>query len=113
MKAKKKLMKEAEDQAILDAELDVLIKKRIIIDEANFEYCAKNKIINGFLLASIRQVAREYAKLSFVKVQNITDEDIHKWADDLRIIKWFDAHVWGGLVKGAKAFRDGEIKHKR
>lgn len=58
-----KLVEEMKNQALLDNKLDAIIKKRIIVDAANFEYCVKNNVINGFLLAGIRQSMREYAEI--------------------------------------------------
>lgn len=46
---KDKLAEEMKNQALLDNKLDAIIKKRIIVDAANFEYCVKNNVINAFL----------------------------------------------------------------
>jgi len=115
---KDKLAEEMKNQALLDNKLDAIIKKRIIVDAANFEYCVKNNVINAFLLAGIRQSMREYAKVYHeAKMKEVTDEDIERWAfkgKDLDELKRpFNRGYTIGLSHGAKAFRDGEIKHNR
>ena len=39
---------------------DRIIREKIIINKANLEYCAKNEVINGLLLQSIREAMQTY-----------------------------------------------------
>lgn len=41
--------------------VDRIIRERLVINKANLEYCAKNEIINGLLLQSIREAMESYA----------------------------------------------------
>ena len=43
-------------------EIDELIKKHIMINAANFEFCVRNNIITGFLLQGIRAAATLHAQ---------------------------------------------------
>ena len=71
--------------------IDRIIREKLIINKANLEYCAKNEVINGSLLQSIREAMQAYheAKLRESKIiesferenQYVTDEDIEKWAN--------------------------------
>ena len=60
---------------------DELIKT-IKIDEANFEYCAKHKVINGTLLVEIKRVMNKFASQNPERVK-ITNELIEHKANNI------------------------------
>ena len=57
-------------------ELSILAKEiisKICIDKSNFEYCAKNNIINGTLLQGIRAAMQEYASRQTAKYKELIE----------------------------------------
>jgi len=92
--------------------IDRIIREKLIINKANLEYCAKNEVINGSLLQSIREAMQAYHE---AKMKEVTDADIEHKADDVanrESSKEFERGEWLGFKEGARAFRDGLIKHK-
>ena len=68
----------------------------------------KHNVVNDQIIKPILEAMEQYHK---DKLNEITDNDIMAWADKLRGNRWFGALIWGGLVRGARSFKDGEIKH--
>lgn len=92
--------------------IDRIIREKLIINKANLEYCAKNEVINGSLLQSIREAMQAYHE---AKMKEVTDADIEHKADDVancESSKEFERGEWLGFKEGARAFRDGLIKHR-
>lgn len=87
--------------------IDRIIREKLIINKANLEYCAKNEVINGSLLQSIREAMQAYHN---AKMKEVTDADIKKAAEiDYRNTAYSDYdHAY---INGAKAMQNGEIKH--
>ena len=61
------------------------------------ELCIKNSLWEQILIEAMQAYHN-------AKMKEITDEDIVKWAEPKSVFI-------GAVVLGAKAFRDGEIKH--
>lgn len=76
-----------------------------ILDEAH-------KISSAMPLSAVQKHFTYLAMQRYhqAKMKEVTDEDIEDYAD-----KWFYANIleWEYFVEGAKAFRDGQIKHKK
>ena len=47
-----------------------------------------------------------------VKMSEITDEDIEKWANTQCLIEPMRGYSWSSMVSAAKAMLDGLIKHE-
>jgi hypothetical protein len=88
--------------------IDRIIRERLVINKANLEYCAWHEIINGLLLQSIREAMQAYHEAANKQIIN---EDIHKYIDHTKREDGTPGMDEQAFYEGAKAFRDGEIKH--
>jgi uncharacterized phage-associated protein len=82
-----------------------------ILDEAH-------KISSAMPLSALQKHFTYLAMQRYHKarMKEVTDEDIEAWADgiaDAGSLKDFERGEWLGIKEGARAFRDGGIKHNR
>lgn len=80
-------------------------------------YAIKHAVaFSGVESRAIVEAMHEYAELwHSAKIQEVTDEDIEARASDIANPESklaFQRGEWLGFKEGAKAMRDGEIKHK-
>ena len=86
--------------------LDELLEKYVLTDPEGVG-------TDCFFWDDVKTIAKEYASQ---KQSEITDADIEAWAReeslssgyiDIKLIRYY------GMIRGAKAMRDGEIKHNK
>ena len=89
--------------------IDRIIREKLIINKANLEYCAKNEVINGSLLQSIREAMQAYHE---AKMKEVTDADFEEWASVQDLGYRANYYIMkDGAKMGIKAMQNGEIKH--
>ena len=75
-----------------------------------------NKMVDGFVpYFSESEVIEAMQAYHEAKMKEVTDADIEHKADDVanrESSKGFERGEWLGFKEGARAFRDGLIKHK-
>jgi len=75
-----------------------------------------NKMVDGFVpYFSESEVIEAMQAYHEAKMKEVTDADIEHKADDVancESSKEFERGEWLGFKEGARAFRDGLIKHK-
>jgi hypothetical protein len=64
--------------------IDRIIREKLIINKANLEYCAKNEVINGSLLQSIREAMQAYHE---AKMKEVTTLQTLKGVRPLTVMK--------------------------